>query len=179
MAYRNRIQREIVQMKKNPPAGCSAGPMSDSNILKWNATIQGPNDSPYSGGIFNLTIEFTQEYPFQPPKVKFLTKVYHPNINSSGDICLDILKNQWSPALKVPKILLSILALLTDPNPDDPLVPEVANLYKKNRAEYEIKAREWTTKYASGEDSMVKTITDEFLIDTESEETSSESDIGF
>ena len=95
----------------------------------------GPNDSPFQGGIFNLSIHFPTDYPFKPPIIffNFITKIYHPNISSSGSICLDILKQQWSPALTINKILLSICSLLTDPNPDDPLVPEAANLFKNNK----------------------------------------------
>ena len=150
MSYQSRLNREILRMKKDPPAGCSAGPVGD-NIMHWCATIQGPKDSPYEGGIFELELKFTEEYPFHAPKVKFTTKVFHPNISRDGEICLDILKSQWSPALRVPKILLSISALLTDPNPDDPLVPDIANMYKEKRGAYEMTARQWTQKYASGE----------------------------
>ncbi|KAJ8400965.1 hypothetical protein AAFF_G00389220 [Aldrovandia affinis] len=91
------------------------------------------NDSPYQGGVFFLTIHFPTDYPFKPPKVAFTTKIYHPNINSNGSICLDILRSQWSPALTVSKVLLSICSLLCDPNPDDPLVPEIAHTYKADR----------------------------------------------
>ena len=111
----------------------------------------GPNDSPYEGGVFFLSIRFPADYPFKPPKVKFVTRIYHPNINANGGICLDILKEQWSPALTISKVLLSICSLLTDPNPDDPLVPEIARLYKSKRKQYEKTAKEWTRKYASGD----------------------------
>ncbi|KAL1402643.1 hypothetical protein pipiens_019686 [Culex pipiens pipiens] len=101
-------------------------------------------DSPYQGGVFFLTIHFPTDYPFKPPKVAFTTRIYHPNINSNGSICLDILRSQWSPALTISKVLLSICSLLCDPNPDDPLVPEIARIYKTDREKYNELAREWT-----------------------------------
>jgi len=114
----------------------------------WQATIMGPSDSPFQGGVFFLSIHFPTDYPFKPPKVNFTTRIYHPNINSNGSICLDILRDQWSPALTISKVLLSICSMLTDPNPDDPLVPEIAHVYKTDRARYEATAREWTRKFA-------------------------------
>ncbi|TVU35687.1 hypothetical protein EJB05_17588 [Eragrostis curvula] len=119
------------------------GPVGE-DMFHWQATIMGPSDSPYSGGVFLVTIHFPPDYPFKPPKVAFRTKVFHPNINSNGSICLDILKDQWSPALTISKVLLSICSLLTDPNPDDPLVPEIAHMYKTDRHKYENTARTWT-----------------------------------
>ena len=149
MAQR-RLQREYEDIQRDPPAGCTAGPDSDTDFFTWSAMLFGPADSPYQGGLFHLSIRFPSDYPFKPPIVTFRTKIYHPNINAAGGICLDILKTQWSPALSVSKVLLSILSLLTDPNPDDPLMPDIARLYKQNRAAYEANAREWTQMYATG-----------------------------
>ena len=150
MTSLNRIKREFEKFIKDPPEGCSAGPVDESNLFIWNATIMGPNNSPYEHGVFYLEICFPKEYPFKAPIVKFKTKIYHPNINSSGGICLDILKDQWSAALTISKVLISICSLLTDPNPDDPLVPDIAHLYKTNRQLYNETARAWTQSYACG-----------------------------
>jgi ubiquitin-conjugating enzyme E2 D/E len=98
-----RIQRELLELGRDPPANCSAGPVGD-DLFHWQATIMGPDDSPYSGGVFFLDIHFPADYPFKPPKVSFTTRIYHCNINSNGGICLDILKEQWSPALTISKV---------------------------------------------------------------------------
>ncbi|KAM5324150.1 ubiquitin-conjugating enzyme E2 D1 isoform X3 [Bos indicus] len=116
-----RIQKELSDLQRDPPAHCSAGPVGD-DLFHWQATIMGP--------------------------IAFTTKIYHPNINSNGSICLDILRSQWSPALTVSKVLLSICSLLCDPNPDDPLVPDIAQIYKSDKEKYNRHAREWTQKYA-------------------------------
>lgn len=143
----NRIKRELLDLQRDPPSNCSAGPDGD-NMYKWKGVILGPSDSPYSGGLFHLNINFPVDYPFKPPLISFSTQIYHPNINSAGAICLDILKTQWSPALTISKVLLSVCSLLNDPNPDDPLVPEIARIYTTDRAEYNRKAKEFTIKYA-------------------------------
>jgi ubiquitin-conjugating enzyme E2 D/E len=143
-----RISRELQDLQNDPPMNCSAGPEGD-DMFRWEGVIFGPSDSPYSGGVFKLKIIFPIDYPFKCPTVTFTTKIYHPNINSAGIICLDILKNNWSPALTVSKVLLSVCSLLTDPNPNDPLVPEIANLYKMNREKYNEQATLWTQQYAS------------------------------
>ena len=150
MALR-RIQKELKDLQVEPPENCSAGPRGD-NLFVWDAVILGPTGTPYAGGVFKLEIHFPVDYPFKPPKPVFLTKVFHPNISASGSICLDILKNQWSPALTINKVLLSICSLLSDANPSDPLVPEVADMYVRDRARYDATARLWTEKYASGTD---------------------------
>jgi ubiquitin-conjugating enzyme E2 D len=142
-----RIQKELQDLQRDPPANCSAGPIGD-DLFHWQATIMGPKDSPYEGGVFFLNITFPADYPFKPPKMQFTTRIYHCNINRNGSICLDILKDQWSPALTIAKLLLSISSLLTDPNPNDPLEPEIAQLLKSDPKKHEQFAREWTHKYA-------------------------------
>ena len=148
MSAAQRIQKELSDLTEDPPANCSAGPL-DEDIFHWQATLMGPTDSPYEGGVFIMNIKFPPDYPFKPPRVTFETRIYHPNINSSGGICLDILKGEWSPALTVSKVLLSICSLLCDPNPDDPLVPDIARLYKQDKEKYMRTAQLWTIQYAS------------------------------
>ena len=143
-----RIKKEFDDISKDPPlAGFSAGP-KNGNLLVWEATLTGPDKTPYEKGFYKLTIEFSDDYPYKPPKFKFITKIYHMNIDDRGHICLDILKDNWSPALNVTKVLLSISSLLNEPNPEDPLVPALAKLYKEDKRRYEKTAKEWNNAYA-------------------------------
>src|SRR5437870_2556854 len=129
---REKEEMEEAMIKDKQNLIYSVCPVGD-NIFTWKGFIFGPVNSPYKGGAFKITIDFPSNYPFRAPKVMFETKVYHPNVSDKGTICLDILKDKWSPALTISKVLMSISSLLTDPNPNDPLAHDVANVYKTNR----------------------------------------------
>jgi len=150
MSTEQRIAKELENLTADPPTNCSAGPVDD-DLFQWQASLMGPHASPYQDGVFFMNIKFPADYPFKPPRVTFETKIFHPNINSSGGICLDILKEAWSPALTISKVLLSICSLLCDPNPDDPLVPDIARMYVNDRDKYNRTARLWTIKFAIDE----------------------------
>ncbi|MCP9265613.1 Ubiquitin-conjugating enzyme E2 2 [Dirofilaria immitis] len=133
---RRRLMRDFKKLQEDPPAGVSGAPTED-NILMWEAIIFGPQDTPFEDGTFKLTLEFTEEYPNKPPTVKFVSKMFHPNVYADGSICLDILQNRWSPTYDVAAILTSIQSLLDEPNPNSPANSLAAQLYQENRREYE------------------------------------------
>ena len=148
MSTLQRLQYEIKNSKELHEYGITTI-VDESNIYKWIITMKGPADSPYQEGIFKLSVGFPSNYPFAPPSINFITKIYHCNVNKSGGICLDILKDQWSPALTISKVLLSLCSLLSEPNPDDPLVPEIAKLLKSNRVLHDSEARSHTLEHAN------------------------------
>jgi ubiquitin-conjugating enzyme E2 D/E len=152
MSAKRRLMREFQEIRslmENDQHNLiySVSPAED-NLFEWSGFIFGPTESPYEGGAFRIRVQFPPKYPFKPPKIQFETKIYHPNISSSGSICLDILKDKWSPALTLSKVLMSLSSLLTDPNPSDPLEPQVANVYNTNIEKYNETARQWTQMYA-------------------------------
>jgi len=108
----------------------------------------GPEGSPYAGGVFFVDIHFPTDYPFKPMKVKFITPIYHPNVDKSGQICVDILKHNWSPALTTTRVLISIASLLNEPNFEDPLNLELAQLFKTDKVKYELTVKNFTIKNA-------------------------------
>ena len=147
MHAETRILRETARLNKNPPPGISGGPRED-NYRYFDILLEGPADSPYAGGLFKLELFLPEDYPLEPPKVRFLTKIYHPNIDKIGRICLDILKKDWTPALNIETTLLSIQSLLCEPNPEDPLDSTIADHWIRDKAGAEQTAREWTQRYA-------------------------------
>ena len=138
---RRRLLRDFRRLQNDPPSGVTGAPM-DTNIMLWQAVIFGPDDTPWEGGTFKLVLEFTEDYPNKAPNVRFLTKMFHPNIYNDGQICLDILQNQWSPIYDISAILTSIQSLLCDPNPASPANSEASRLYNENRREYNRRVRE-------------------------------------
>ncbi|XP_010421434.1 PREDICTED: protein PEROXIN-4-like isoform X2 [Camelina sativa] len=103
----------------------------DTNIFKWTALIKGPSETPYEGGVFQLAFAVPEPYPLQPPQVRFLTKIFHPNVHfKTGEICLDILKNAWSPAWTLQSVCRAIIALMAHPEPDSPLNCDSGNLLR-------------------------------------------------
>ena len=142
-----RIRSEIKEIYNERNEYYYAKP-AENDMFKWYGVIKGPKQTPFEGGIFNLLIILPQNYPFKPPIVTFLTKIFHPNIGYKGSICLDILKKEWSPVLTISKILLSIVSLLNEPNPNDPLFHDAAHLFMYDIENYNEIAKRWTEIYA-------------------------------
>ncbi|KIY50213.1 ubiquitin-conjugating enzyme, partial [Fistulina hepatica ATCC 64428] len=144
-----RIQRELADLQKpDADLGSITLAPSDESLFIWKATVPGPEGSLYEGGVFEADVILPTDYPFSAPKVVFKTRIYHMNISEQGNICIDILKHNWSPALSLFKVMLSLSSLLTDPNPRDPLVPGIAMQYTRNRKLHDDTARRWTELYA-------------------------------
>jgi ubiquitin-conjugating enzyme E2 N len=148
MSINQRIIKETKKLESDPIVGIYAIPVPE-NPRYFNVPISGPKDSPYEGGLFKLQLYLPEEYPMVPPKCLFMTKIYHPNIDFLGRICLDILKSNWSPALQIRAVLLSIQSLLNEPNTADPLNEKVNEHWLRDRKDAEKTAKEWTLKYAS------------------------------
>ncbi|MCQ2817762.1 MAG: ubiquitin-conjugating enzyme E2 [archaeon] len=110
-----------------------------NNMFLWEAIIYGPEKTIWEGGVFKLLLQFNDEYPSKPPSVRFVTKIFHPNVYTDGRLCLDILTNQWSPIYDTYAILASIQSLLSDPNPASPANVEAARLFTEEKEEYEKK----------------------------------------
>ncbi|KAF7458639.1 ubiquitin-conjugating enzyme E2 2 [Cryptosporidium felis] len=132
---RRRLLRDFTKLSNDPPQGICGTPIDDE-MLHWDAVIFGPEGTVWEGGIFRLDIQFTDEYPNKAPNVRFITKVFHPNVYKNGNICLDILQQQWSPVLDICSILTCIQSLLNDPNPNSPANAEAAQLFIENKFEY-------------------------------------------
>ncbi|ESO12835.1 hypothetical protein HELRODRAFT_62061 [Helobdella robusta] len=155
---RSRLKNELASFNSNPPPGLS---LSVPCEYEMRQIVVLDENSPYKGGIFKLAVSIPYRYPFDPPQVKFNTPIYHPNIDSQGRICLNLLSkgtgpDGWSCSLTIEKVLLSIQALISNPNPDDPLDPDIALEFKNNRQLFDEKAKELTKKCASQNPKVIK-----------------------
>ncbi|XP_054278102.1 ubiquitin-conjugating enzyme E2 T-like [Macrosteles quadrilineatus] len=150
--YSPRLDKEILTLKKNPPSGISCYPKQECQKNVLSASIVGASGSPYEKGVFQLEIIVTERYPFEPPRVRFTTPIYHPNVDAAGRICLDMLKmppsGSWKPIFTIEGVLTTIQCLMTNPNPDDPLMPDIASQYKYSKEQFDKDAEAWTIKHA-------------------------------
>ncbi|KAF7320685.1 Ubiquitin-conjugating enzyme E2-24 kDa [Mycena chlorophos] len=144
-----RVNKEIADCKNDKTSNITID-LIDNSPFHLRGSFPGPEDTPYQGGVFQVDIVIPDSYPFQPVKMKFITKVYHPNVSSaSGAICLDILKDAWSPVLTLKSTLISLQSLLCSPEPSDPQDAEVAKHYTTSRNSFDETARYWTKIYAT------------------------------
>jgi ubiquitin-conjugating enzyme (huntingtin interacting protein 2) len=151
--------KEYQDLQKNQKENTVTVWMIDNDIHHWKGKIHGPIDTCYSGGVFIIDIVIPNDYPFKPPKMKFDTKIWHPNISSvTGAICLDILKNEWTPALTIRTALISLQALMCEPVPDDPQDAVVAKEYLTDIKKFNEKAKQWVEEYANPEKNFKKKI---------------------
>jgi ubiquitin-conjugating enzyme (huntingtin interacting protein 2) len=154
MDPKKRVQKEVAEIGRDSASGVkvSVDPSDGSHL---EGTILGPEDTPYHKGTFKVDIVIPNDYPFAPPKMKFVTRMWHPNVSSqTGAICLDILKDQWSPALTIKTALLSLQALMCAPEPSDPQDAEVANMYNRDYDQWFSTAKFWTECYARTKEEM-------------------------
>jgi len=146
----SRIKREFKEVIRTEEAQKNNIKLElvDDTYTKLRGEIAGPPDTPYEGGRYILDIEIPETYPFNPPKVKFATRVWHPNVSSAtGAICLDILKDQWAAAMSLRTVLISIQALLASPEPSDPQDEVVARQYRENITAFKLTAKHWAQVY--------------------------------
>lgn len=144
-----RLMRDIESIRNSKDDWHFTVTPDERNIYSLKGTFEGPKDSPYEGGVFVVDFQVPTAYPLKPPKAKFDTRVFHPNISSqTGAICLDILGDNWTPVYKLESILISLQQLLQSPNPSDPQDAEVARLYTSDIDKFNSTAREWTRRYA-------------------------------
>ena len=142
------ITKQYNEIQNDPPQGCSVDIEDENDMYHWQGNIEGPEFTPYENGIFFLSIEFPSDYPSTSPNIRFITKIYHPNIDDKGFISLDILRDQWNPELTISNVLVSIRSLLMSPNLDDSLMPEIVDQFTTKREEFDQIAKEWTEMYA-------------------------------
>ena len=143
-----RLSKELNDMNGDPVPGVTIDLVQDS-IVNWNVKIQGPAGTPYEGGTFIVNVDFSDNYPFKCPNMKFVTKIYHPNIKTeTGEICAEAIKNSWVPTLNAQFIIKMLVELISNPNGEAPQEPEIAREFLMNKATFNKNAQEFTEKYA-------------------------------
>ncbi|OPJ78777.1 ubiquitin-conjugating enzyme E2 G1 [Patagioenas fasciata monilis] len=140
------LRRQLAELNKNPVEGFSAGLIDDNDLYRWEVLIIGPPDTLYEGGVFKAHLTFPKDYPLRPPKMKFITEIWHPNVDKNGDVCISILhepgedkygyekpEERWLPIHTVETIMISVISMLADPNGDSPANVDAAKEWREDR----------------------------------------------
>uniref|UniRef100_A0A8C5MP72 E2 ubiquitin-conjugating enzyme n=1 Tax=Leptobrachium leishanense TaxID=445787 RepID=A0A8C5MP72_9ANUR len=147
MAASRRLMKELEEIRKSGMNNFRNIQVDEANLLTWQGLIV-PDNPPYDKGAFRIEINFPAEYPFKPPKITFKTKIYHPNIDEKGQVCLPVISAEnWKPATKTDQVIQSLIALVNDPQPEHPLRADLAEEYSKDRKKFCKNAEEFTKKY--------------------------------
>lgn len=148
MAATRRLQKELQDIRKANMKCFRDIRVDETNILSWQGLIV-PDCAPYSKGAFRIEINFPAEYPFKPPKILFRTKIYHPNIDEKGQVCLPIISvENWKPATKTDQVIQALVALVNEPEPEHPLRTDLAEEYSRDRKKFFKNAEEHTKKFS-------------------------------
>jgi len=147
MAATRRLHKELCDIRKSRQKSFREILVDDDNVLFWKGLIV-PDNPPYNKGAFKIYIEFPAEYPFKPPKITFKTKIYHPNVDEKGQVCLPIISAEnWKPATKTDQVIQSLVALVNDPEPEHPLRADLAEEFTKDKKKFMKNAEEYTKKF--------------------------------
>nr|XP_002122933.1 ubiquitin-conjugating enzyme E2 G2 [Ciona intestinalis] len=154
-----RLMAEYKQLSLNPPEGIVAGPINEDNFFEWEALILGPEDTPFEGGVFRTTLNFPTDYPMSPPKMKFTSDMFHPNIYPDGRVCISILHSpgddpmgyetsaeRWSPVQSIEKILLSVMSMLAEPNPESGANVDASKMWRDDQEQFVKRAEKLVRK---------------------------------
>lgn len=149
-----RLLKEYQQLSRDPPPGVVAGPVSEEDLFVWDCLLEGPDGTPYENGVFSATLKFPLDYPLSPPLLKFTPPLLHPNIYADGTVCISILhppgedpnqyerpEERWSPVQSIEKILLSVISMLAEPNPESGANIDACKLWRDHREEYDNQVR--------------------------------------
>ncbi|XP_076473009.1 ubiquitin-conjugating enzyme E2 L3-like [Babylonia areolata] len=148
MAATKRLGKELEEIRKSPPKALREINVDESNMLCWSGLLA-PDNAPYNKGAFRIEINFPAEYPFKPPKVTFKTKIYHPNIDEKGQVCLPIISAEnWKPATKTDQVVRSLIELINAPEPEHPLRADLAEEFTKDRKKFMKNAEDFTKKHS-------------------------------
>ncbi|KAL0099351.1 hypothetical protein PUN28_020130 [Cardiocondyla obscurior] len=148
MAATRRLQKELGDLRASAMKNFTNIQVDEANILTWQGLIL-PDNPPYNKGAFRIEINFPAEYPFKPPRINFKTKIYHPNVDEKGQICLPIISAEnWKPATKTDQVIQALIALVNDPEPEHPLRADLAEEFLKDRKKFLKNAEEFTKKHA-------------------------------